>query len=170
MTAGRSTILEFPCEVNHTVLGLEEEIKLQTGPDNKKTVTLWLNSPVVQPTNLVAKCSDEYYVFDIIPNKYNHQDFVDIVDAFDSRTETKLELIASSANPPAIKTDQSEGFEINESDLLGEIKKSSDPTPQELILKALNKNSKPKRYIRTVTQEEFEAEVFGKSKKTRRVR
>ena len=166
MTSGRSTILEFPCEINHTVLGLEEEIKLKTGPDNKRTLALWLMSPSVQPTNLTVKCDEEYYVFDIIPNNHNHQDFIDIVDAYDSRTHRELKLIASSkAKTREIKNSE---FEVNEGDLLYEIKKSKKSQKKindDLILKALNKNSKPKKYVRTITTKEL-IEEMEKTKKS----
>ena len=166
MTSGRSTILEFPCEINHTVLGLEEDIKLKTGPDNKKTVTLWLTNPSVQPTNLTVKCDEEYYVFDIIPNNYNHQDYINIVDAFDSRSERSLKLIASSDNlvnhSRNRNIDESE-FEVDEKDFMYEIGSSQKIAHRQVnddqILKALNKNSKPKRFLKTITSEELMAEI-----------
>ena len=179
MTSGRSTILEFPCEINHTVLGLEEDINLKTGPDNKKTITLWLTSPSVQPTNLTVKCDEEYYVFDIIPNNNNHQDFINIVDTFDSRTEKSLKLIASSdkvaKSENKIRSEESE-FEINEKDLMYEVESSqkrfNHSNKDDQILEALNKNSKPRKFIKTITSDELMAEISQskskiKSKKER---
>lgn len=174
MTSGRSTILEFPCEINHTVLGLEEEIKLKTGPDNKKTVALWLMNSQVQPTNLTVKCDEEYYVFDIVPNNHTHQDFINIVDAFDSRRSKKLELVAHSGDKTR-RGPKSSRFEVRKKDLLHEITSSQKPGRRkkkkdldDLVLERLNKNTKPRRLIKTLSSQEFFEEIRGKNSKKER--
>jgi hypothetical protein len=162
MTSGRSTILEFPCEIGHTVLGLEEEIKLITGPDNKYTVVLWLMNPSVQPTNLTVKCGNEYYIFDIIPNNHTHQDFINIVDAFDSRSKDDLTLINSSSSLSSSKDALDEvdsEFEIKESDLLETRNSHEHEISEDEILNTLNLKSTPKSLVRTISNEDFMREL-----------
>ncbi len=97
MTPGRSTVVDFPCEISHSILGLTHDVKVRIGPDSKTTMTLWISSEQSQPTNLTVKCDDEIYVFDIYPNNFNHQDYVKIVDSFDGRTKAKRALVSSSS-------------------------------------------------------------------------
>lgn len=96
MTAGRSTMLDFPCEISHSVLSLTEDIKTTIGPDSKKTMTLWVSSDDSQPTCLTVKCDDLVYVFDILPNRHTHQDYINITESFDGRNRKSRILVDSS--------------------------------------------------------------------------
>lgn len=96
MTVGRSTVVDFPCEISHATLGLTDDIKIKVGPDSKKTMTIWLSGASSQPTNLSVKCEGEMYIFDILPSTRSHQDYIVITDSFDQRRRSHKKLVASS--------------------------------------------------------------------------
>ena len=103
MTVGRTTMIDFPCEITPTIVGLTEDIKLTIGPDSKRTMSLWIGSEESQPTNMIVKCEGAVFVFDIIPNRENHQDYIDITNYFDGREKRNRRLISTSARPKARK-------------------------------------------------------------------
>lgn len=82
MTPGRSTLIDMPCEISHSLLGLNQDIKIVIGPDDKNTFTLWVMSAQSQPTNLTVRCGGEVFVFDIFPNRHNHQDYIKVMDYY----------------------------------------------------------------------------------------
>jgi len=97
ITSGRSTIIEFPCEVSHAVLGLEGDIKVKIGPDSKKSLIVWLLRKGALSTNLTVKCKGRFFVFDIYPNSVNHQDIVRIKRSFKGAKGEVRNLVASSS-------------------------------------------------------------------------
>ena len=98
MSAGRSSVMDFPCDIQHAVLGLHNDIKLDFAPDSPRTLHLWLSHDFSQPTNLVVRCDKKVFVFDIKPSRSNHQDYVNITDYYAEKPEiTKtIRLISSS--------------------------------------------------------------------------
>jgi len=138
MTAGRATVVDFPCEVLPTILGLTNDIVAKVGPDSLKTLTLWVHSDVSQSTNMIVKCEGEVFVFDILPNRQNHQDYINIQHSYDGRRRATRTLIASSKT--RIKPTKRK--------LIASSKDASSPEwKKELILEALNRDSHPKKLI-----------------------
>lgn len=82
MTPGRSTLVDMPCEISHSLLGLDQDIKIKIGPDDKNTFTLWITGEKSEPTNLTLRCGGEVFVFDILPNKHTHQDYIQVIDYY----------------------------------------------------------------------------------------
>ena len=140
MTAGRATLLDFPCDITPTILGLTNDITATIGPDNKNTMTLWVNSDGSQPTNMIVKCNDEVFVFDILPNRSNHQDYINIVDYYDGRFRKNRKLISSSWSKKVAK--QPSNRKLIASSSQKRVKPKDDP-----VLRILNKNRKPKKLI-----------------------
>lgn len=143
MTSGRSTLLDFPCEISHSVLGLTGDIKAIIGPDNKKTMTLWISGEDSSPTNLTVKCSDEVYVFDIYPNRSNHQDYINIVDSFDGRDNKKRVLLSSSEKFVNMKNKKRKLI------VSSKIENSRINLGNNRILQILNKNNKKRVLLKT---------------------
>lgn len=98
MTAGRSSVMDFPCDVHHAVLGLHNDIKVEIGPDSPRTLNLWLSHDFSQPTNLVIRCDKKVFVFDIKPSRTTHQDYINITDFYESSVNSfkTMKLIATS--------------------------------------------------------------------------
>lgn len=144
MTPGRSTLLDFPCEISHAILGLTNDIKMTIGPDSKKTMSLWLSSDQSQPTNLTVKCDSEIYVFDIYPNSNNHQDYLNIIDSYDKRVQKNRKLISSSESARKKRPREKKKL-ISSSKSYNRVKKVGLETR---ILKELNKNQAKRELLK----------------------
>ena len=90
MTPGRSTLVDMPCDISHSIIGLDEDIKITIGPEKKSTMSIWMSSDRSQPTNLTVRCGGEVFVFDLYPNKVSHQDYINIVDYYYEKEASSL--------------------------------------------------------------------------------
>lgn len=97
MTAGRASVLDFPCDIHTTVSGLHDDIKWEIGPEKSNHLVLWLSDETSEPTNLIVRCEERVFVFDVLPSESNHQDYVKINKAFKYSSNTRKSLIDSSS-------------------------------------------------------------------------
>jgi len=144
MTPGRSTLVDFPCDISHSILGLTGDIKVTIGPDSLQTMSLWLSNEGSQPTNLTVKCEDRVFVFDIFPNRHNHQDYVNIIDYFDGRTSAYRKLVDSSEKSSS--SEKKHKKLINSSEIKNN--KPSQLSWNQKILKKLNNKEKLRKLVK----------------------
>lgn len=111
MAPGRSTVVDFPCEIEHTILGLHNDIRVEVGPNSSKSIIIWLSNDFSQSTNLIIRCDRKVFVLDVIPSVNTHQDYLRVVDYLDQRNLIFInkELISNSKN-----SNKSSKFEIKE--------------------------------------------------------
>ena len=141
ITPGRSTIIQFPWEVNHAVLGLEGDIKVKIGPDSKKSLIVWSLRKGAQSTNLTVKCKGRFFVFDIYPNSVNHQDIVRIKRSFEGGKKEVRNLVASSSQKKTPRV-------ILERRLITDSTQKEGPI--EKVKKAFQVQKGLKKYLKTV--------------------
>jgi len=84
LAPGLGSLVLFPCALIEIFVGRGEDLKAQISPSDKKTLFLNLKLNSSLPTNMIARCEPErnVFVFDVIPSKSQHQDLVDIRNAF----------------------------------------------------------------------------------------
>lgn len=75
---GRTTTLDLPCSISYAIPGPNGDVKVEIGPDRDSSLLIWLTSRSSAPTNLTVRCEDRVLVFDIIPSRSNHQDYLKI--------------------------------------------------------------------------------------------
>jgi hypothetical protein len=139
MTPKRTTLIKFPCDISHSILGSNEDIDIQIGPDSKKNLVLWMPNVMSQPTNMIVPCGDEEYAFDIYPNTVNHQYIIEITNSFDS-SGVKRKLISSS----------SDGIKSSLKKVRKRILSSKDKSKvieDKVLLKKLNQRVKKRKLI-----------------------
>lgn len=76
--AGLISVLEFPQNILEVRLGNPKSVKAQLSQVSPRELTLFLSQQAVEPTNLIIKSEKRFYIFDIIPSKTSHQDYVKI--------------------------------------------------------------------------------------------
>ncbi len=96
MHPGRTTTIDLPCAISYVMAGAYNDLKAEIGPDKDSSVVLWLTSHTSSPTNLVVRCDDRILVFDVIPSRNNHQDYLKVKKITDKPASGKL--IADSKN------------------------------------------------------------------------
>ena len=84
LAPGLGSVLLFPCSLEEVFIGRSEDLRALISPNDKKTLFLNLKLNSSLPTNVIAKCAPErwVFVFDVIPNRIKHQDFVEIRGTF----------------------------------------------------------------------------------------
>lgn len=84
LAPGLGSIVLFPCALEEVFVGRTDDLKVQISPNDKKTLFMNLKLSSSLPTNVIVKCSPDrsIFVFDVIPNKIRHQDFVEIRSSF----------------------------------------------------------------------------------------
>lgn len=106
LVPGLGSMISFPCLIEEAFLGRSEDLMVQISPKDKKILFLNLKLNSSLPTNLIVRCVIEknIFIFDIIPNKTNHQDFVEIRNFYGrlETTNTDLNYKPSSLSPKKI--------------------------------------------------------------------
>ena len=75
---GRDTSIYFPCNVEYATNGTDEDIKITMPRKFPNLVTIFLTKGQSQSTSLKVFCSENVFVFDVIPSIKNHVDFLKI--------------------------------------------------------------------------------------------
>ncbi len=89
--AGLVSTLEFKQSVIGVKVGNIDSIKAEISPSNPKEVTLRLKHQSAEPTNMIVRVDRHVYVFDLIPSKASHQDYVKIEGSFGAPTREALQ-------------------------------------------------------------------------------
>ena len=104
MVPGMATLIELPTTIQKIRVGNSEDVQY-TKPDRPENeITLFLKSAHAKPTNLFLISGKNKYIFDIVPSKTVHQDYIEVVGAFggpsfEGSGESKVEVIDSSDLP-----------------------------------------------------------------------
>lgn len=80
--AGLISVIEFPETISEVRLGNLASLKAQISQVSPRELTIYLSSQAVEPTNLIVRADRRLYVFDIIPSRRTHQDYLKISGAF----------------------------------------------------------------------------------------
>jgi hypothetical protein len=78
MTAGRSTVIDFPCAVTKLNTGTGNDIHAAIGTSIPNEVDLHLEGAGSQSTSLIVRCKEKVFVLEIIPSKNTHQEYLKI--------------------------------------------------------------------------------------------
>lgn len=81
---GRSGLIDFPCSIISATPGPGKDVELKVGATNAKEVHIFLRTGASEPTNMIVRCQEAVFVFDIIPSTQKHQDYLQIIGYFGS--------------------------------------------------------------------------------------
>lgn len=84
LSLGRATLIDFPCSIVSATAGPGKDIDINVGKTNAKEIHLYLRSSNSQSTNLIVRCEKAVFVFDILPSRTGHQDYLKIDSYFGS--------------------------------------------------------------------------------------
>ena len=76
---GRVSLLTLPCSITKALLGSPEDIKAEIDKHNKKEVHILLRKWQSKPSNLILKCRNKVFLFNLIPSKNTHYDYVKVL-------------------------------------------------------------------------------------------
>lgn len=78
---GLSSVIQFPCDIDEAKVGLKSSLEVQVSKTLKSELVLSARTNLVDPTNLIVRCSHGLFVFDVIANQRLHQDVIKILGA-----------------------------------------------------------------------------------------
>lgn len=76
LNTGMVTVVEFPREVTEVRIGNPSEFKIQISNVNPREITISRAGATQRPSNLIVRAGRELWVFDLVPSRTSHQDFV----------------------------------------------------------------------------------------------
>lgn len=112
LSQGLATVIEFPKPIIEVRVGNTAVLKPSISQVSPKELTLFLSSENAGPTNLIVRADKRVYVFDIIPSKTTHQDYVKVTGGYGSPglntqseliSKTVLEVLPSRPRPTGAK-------------------------------------------------------------------
>jgi hypothetical protein len=78
LSPGRSSVVDFPCQVTKASGGTGGDLHVTLATSIGNEVDLALDSSVSHSTSLIVRCKENVFVFDVIPSKVNHQNYIKI--------------------------------------------------------------------------------------------
>lgn len=76
------SVVQLPYPITETKVGDSEDLQVQLSKSAPEELTLTLRRGSANPTNVIVRCGSRIFVFDVIPSKAIHQDFVKITGTF----------------------------------------------------------------------------------------
>ncbi|WP_413578597.1 hypothetical protein ACLVWU_08675 [Bdellovibrio sp. HCB290] len=90
--AGLVSTVEFQDAITSVKIGNGSSFKVEISPSNPKEVTLRLVSQRSEPTNLLVRVEKKVFIFDLIPSRNTHQDYVKVSGSY-GRPEHELSRV-----------------------------------------------------------------------------
>lgn len=102
---GLVSVIEFPQNIIEVRVGDPKSVKTLISQVSPKELTVYLNHSASQASNLIVRAEKRVFVFDIVPSKISHQDYVKLNGAYGapSRPEIKFTSAVSLAPSEAVK-------------------------------------------------------------------
>ncbi len=95
---GLISVLEFPNPISEVRIGNPNVVKALISQISPKELTIYFKNTNALPTNLIVRSDRKIFVFDIVPSKSTHQDYVKIRGSVGSvGNSNKLQIIQSSS-------------------------------------------------------------------------
>ncbi len=95
---GRVSLFNLPCSVTKALIGSPNDIKVEVDKLNPKDTHVLLKKWRAQPSNLILKCNETVFLFNLIPSKSSHSDYVRVLSHIESKP---LKIKSPSPNTPS---------------------------------------------------------------------
>ena len=76
---GRVSLLKLPCLITKALVGSPNDIKAEIDKLQPTEAHLLLKKWQSQPSNLILKCSNKVFLFNLVPSKISHYDYVKVL-------------------------------------------------------------------------------------------
>ena len=76
---GRVSLLSLPCSITKAIIGSPNDIKAEIDKLSPTDAHLLLKKWKSEPSNLILKCSDQVFLFNLTPSRKSHYDYVKVL-------------------------------------------------------------------------------------------
>ena len=109
---GRVSLLNLPCLVTKALVGSPKDIKAEIDKLNPTDAHILLKKWGSKPSNLILKCSDRVFLFNIIPARKSHYDYVRVLNHTEIPTPFKVKASLSNVSSTDFEGLREEDFSI----------------------------------------------------------
>ncbi len=95
ISPGLVSVIEFPQNIIEVRVGNPRSVKAIISQNSPKELTVYLSTSASIPTNMIVRAEKRIFVFDIVPSRTNHQDYVKVQGAFGAPSFSSIKAIAS---------------------------------------------------------------------------
>ena len=110
--SGRVSLLSLPCSIKKALLGSPKDIKAEVDSLNSKEIHILLKKWHSQPSNLILKCESKVFLFNLIPSKNQHYDYVKILGHVSSSPFDTKSRFTDSLSAPDLRSFHRKDFKI----------------------------------------------------------
>lgn len=105
LSPGLVSLVEFPQNIIEVRVGNPKSVKAVISQVSPKELTIYLASGASEPSNLIVRAEKRVFVFDVVPSKSNHQDYVKIRGAYGAPNSRGRGALGAQVQiaPPQIK-------------------------------------------------------------------
>ena len=96
---GRISLLSLPCPITKALIGAPEDIKAEVDKVNKKELHILLKKWGSEPSNLILKCGNRIFIFNLIPSKSAHYDYVEVLGHISSKPFKVKSALPNTPSP-----------------------------------------------------------------------
>ena len=90
---GRVSLLNLPCPITKAIVGSPNDIKAEVDTLSPKDAHVLLKKWRSEPSNLILKCSEKVFVFNLTPSRKSHYDYVKILSHIKSYKPLKVKSL-----------------------------------------------------------------------------
>ena len=114
MVPGMATLIELPTPIHKIRVGNSKDVQYTKPKQPENEVTLFLTNADAKPTNLFLISGKNKYIFDIVPSKSIHQDYIEVVGfyggpEYEGSPSLKEDVIDSSESVKKLGNKKKEG-------------------------------------------------------------
>ena len=95
----RVSLLSLPCLITKALVGSPNDIKAEVDKLNFKDVHILLKKWGSKPSNLILKCKSKVFLFNLIPSKNTHFDYIKVLAHISS---TPFKVKSALPNSPSL--------------------------------------------------------------------
>ena len=109
---GRISLLSLPCPITKALIGAPKDIKAEVDQLTPKELNILLKKWSSQPSNLIVKCKDKVFLFNLISSKKSHYDYVKVLGHILSKPLKLKSTIPNSPSPRDVGGLREKDFKI----------------------------------------------------------
>ena len=96
---GRVSLLNLPCAITKAIIGSPNDIKAEIDKLSPADAHILLKKWSSKPSNLILKCSDQVFLFNLIPSRNSHYDYIKVLSHI--KTIEPLKIKSALPNTPS---------------------------------------------------------------------
>ena len=109
---GRVSLLNLPCPISKALVGSPKDIKAEVDKQSPQDAHILLKKWRSEPSNLILKCNTKVFLFNLIPTRKFHYDYVKVLSHKETLMPFKVKFALPNTPSPNMRGLREEDFSI----------------------------------------------------------